>query len=70
MFKELDHNERRTGARELGRFFQRVLDVLFYDAQLMASVVHSNKMLQVLTCPQYVHNLLLQYVQGLLHLKC
>jgi hypothetical protein len=29
--------------------FQRCLDVLFYDIQMVASVVHSNRMLEGMT---------------------
>lgn len=35
--------------------FQRCLDVLFYDIQMVASVVHSNRMLEGMTQVTAVH---------------
>lgn len=50
MFKELDMRE-VGGAyfSDMGVFAKRLLDVLFYDIQMAASVVHSNSMLEGMT---------------------
>uniref|UniRef100_A0A383WCR9 Uncharacterized protein n=1 Tax=Tetradesmus obliquus TaxID=3088 RepID=A0A383WCR9_TETOB len=50
MFKELDMREAGdTYFADVLMLFQRCLDVLFYDIQMVASVVHSNRMLEGMT---------------------
>ena len=50
MFKELDMREAgSTYFSDVLSLFQRCLDVLFYDIQMVASVVHSNRMLEGMT---------------------
>lgn len=50
MFKELDMREAGdTFFSDVLTFFQRVLDVLFYDIQMAASVIHGNRMLEGMT---------------------
>jgi hypothetical protein len=48
--QELDMREAGdTYFSDVLTFFQRVLDVLCYDVQMVASVVHSNRMLEGMT---------------------
>lgn len=50
MFKELDMREAgSTYFADVLTLFQRCIDVLFYDIQMVASVVHSNRMLEGMT---------------------
>lgn len=50
MFKELDMREAgSTYFSDVLTLFQRCIDVLFYDIQMVASVVHSNRMLEGMT---------------------
>lgn len=50
MFKELDLCEAGgTYFSDVLTLFQRCMDVLFYDIQMVASVVHSNRMLEGMT---------------------
>lgn len=50
MFKELDLREAGgTYFADVITFLGRILDVLFFDIQLCASVVHSNRMLEGMT---------------------
>lgn len=47
MFKELDMREAGgTYFSDVLTLFQRCIDVLFYDIQMVASVIHSNRMLE------------------------
>lgn len=50
MFKELDMREAGdTFFTDVLTVFQRVLDVLFYDIQMVASIIHGNRMLEGMT---------------------
>lgn len=50
MFKELDLREAGgTYFSDVLALFQRCMDVLFYDIQMVASVVHGNRMLEGMT---------------------
>ena len=50
MFKELDMREAGdTYFTDVLTVFQRFLDVLFYDIQMVASIVHGNRMLEGMT---------------------
>lgn len=50
MFKELDMREAgSTYFSDVLTLFQRCMDVLFYDIQMVASVIHSNRMLEGMT---------------------
>jgi hypothetical protein len=50
MFKELDMREAGdTYFTDVLTLLQRGWDVLFYDIQMVASVVHSNRMLEGMT---------------------
>jgi hypothetical protein len=50
MFKELDMRDAgSTYFSDVLTLVQRVMDVLFYDIQMVASVVHSNRMLEGMT---------------------
>jgi hypothetical protein len=50
MFKELDMREAgSTYFADVLTLFQRCIDVLFYDIQMVASVIHSNRMLEGMT---------------------
>lgn len=50
MFKELDLREAGgTFFSDIVTLFWRLLDVLFFDIQLAASVIHSNRMMESMT---------------------
>lgn len=50
MFKELDMREAGgTYFSDVLTLVQRCLDVLFFDIQMVASVIHSNRMLEGMT---------------------